>query len=65
MSRLTDQQVNSNTELRFPDGDVAIRTPALVLHHVTTHAFHHKGQMVAMCRALGHPAHDTDLNQFE
>ncbi len=28
-------------------------------------AFHHKGQIVAMCRALGHPAHDTDLNQFE
>jgi len=65
LSRLTDQQVNSNTELHFPDGDLAIRTPALVLHHVLTHAFHHKGQMVAMCRALGHPAHDTDLNQFE
>jgi uncharacterized damage-inducible protein DinB len=65
LSRLTDCQLNSDTELNFSDGDVAIRTPALILHHVLTHAFHHKGQIVAMCRALGHPAPDTDLNHFE
>jgi uncharacterized damage-inducible protein DinB len=64
LSTLTDQQLNTDTELHFSDGDVAVRTPALVLHHVLTHAFHHKGQIVAMCRALGHPAPDTDLNQF-
>lgn len=65
LSSLTDQQLNSNAELHFPDGDTAVRTPALILHHFLTHAFHHKGQVVAMCRALGHPAPDTDLNQFE
>ncbi|MGA7522993.1 MAG: DinB family protein [Acidobacteriaceae bacterium] len=65
LSRLTDQQLNSNTTLHFPGGDTAVRTPALVLHHVLTHAFHHKGQIVAMCRLVGHPAPDTDLNQFE
>ena len=65
LSSLTDQRLNTDSELYFPDGDVAVRTPALVLHHVLTHAFHHKGQIVAMCRALGHPACDTDLNQFE
>jgi uncharacterized damage-inducible protein DinB len=65
LSRLTEQQLNSNAELRWDDGDVAYRTPALVLHHVFTHAFHHKGQIVAMCRIHGHPAPDTDLNQFE
>ncbi len=64
LSGLTDQQLNSDTDLHFPDGDIAVRTPALVLHHVLTHAFHHKGQIVAMCRALGHPASDTDLNRF-
>lgn len=62
---LTDQQLNTNTELHFPDGDRAVRTPALVLHHVLTHAFHHKGQIAAMCRVLGYPTSDTDLNQFE
>lgn len=65
LSSLTDQQLSSNAELHFPDGDIAVRTPALILHHFLTHAFHHKGQVVAMCRALGHPAPDTDLNQFE
>jgi uncharacterized damage-inducible protein DinB len=65
LSTLTNQQLNADTKLHFSDGDVAVRTPALVLHHVLTHAFHHKGQIVAMCRVLGHPAPDTDLNQFE
>lgn len=65
LSSLTDQQLNTVTELRFPDGDRGARTPALILHHVLTHAFHHKGQIVAMCRELGHPAPDTDLNNFE
>jgi uncharacterized damage-inducible protein DinB len=64
LSTLTEQKLNADAELHFPDGDVAVRTPALVLHHVLTHAFHHKGQIVAMCRVLGHPARDTDLNQF-
>jgi uncharacterized damage-inducible protein DinB len=65
LSTLTDLQLNTPTTLHFPDGDIAVRTPALVLHHVLTHAFHHKGQIVAMCRLLGHPAPDTDLNNFE
>ena len=65
LSNLTEQQLNSDTELHFSDGDAAIRTPALILHHMLTHAFHHKGQIAAMCRALGHPLRDTDLNNFE
>jgi uncharacterized damage-inducible protein DinB len=65
LSTLSDQQLNAETELRFSDGDRAARTPALILHHVLTHAFHHKGQIVAMCRELGLPVPDTDLNQFE
>jgi uncharacterized damage-inducible protein DinB len=65
LAGLTDQQLNARATLRFPDGDTAVRTPALILHHMLTHAFHHKGQLVAMCRLLGHPAPDTDLNNFE
>ena len=65
LSRLTAQQLNTPAPLHFPDGDTAVRTPALILHHMLTHAFHHKGQIVAMCRILGHPAPDTDLNNFE
>jgi uncharacterized damage-inducible protein DinB len=65
LSGLSEQSLNAGTELHFSDGDTAVRTPALILHHVLTHAFHHKGQIVSMCRSLGHPAPDTDLNQFE
>jgi uncharacterized damage-inducible protein DinB len=65
LSGMTDALLNADTEMHFPDGDRAARTPALILHHMLTHAFHHKGQIVAMCRMLGHPAPDTDLNQFE
>ena len=65
LAGLTDQQISSNAELRYPDGDLAVRTPAFVIHHVLTHAFHHKGQIVAMCRVLGHPAPDTDLSQID
>jgi uncharacterized damage-inducible protein DinB len=64
LSDLTEQRLNDPTELRFPDGDTAVCTPALILHHVLTHAFHHKGQIVSMCRILGYPAPDTDLNRF-
>ena len=39
------------------------RTPSFILHHVLSHTFHHKGQIVAMCRILGNPAPDTDLQQ--
>jgi uncharacterized damage-inducible protein DinB len=65
LAGLNNEQLNSNRELHFRDGSTALRTPAFVLHHVFTHAFHHKGQAVAMCRVLGHPAPDTDLSQFE
>lgn len=39
------------------------RSPAFILLHVITHTFHHKGQIVAMLRILGHPAPDTDLQR--
>jgi uncharacterized damage-inducible protein DinB len=65
LSRLSEENLIAPMELRFSDGDVAVRTPALILHHILTHAFHHKGQIVSMCRILGYPAPDTDLNQFE
>jgi uncharacterized damage-inducible protein DinB len=35
--------------------------PAEMVLHLMTHAYHHKGQTVAMCRLLGHPAPMTDM----
>lgn len=39
-------------------------TPLQVFTHVITHEFHHKGQMMTMCRLLGYPPPDTDVSNF-
>jgi len=60
---LTEVQLNT-TLSSLPDGwSGELRSPAFILLHVITHAFHHKGQVVAMLRLLGHPAPDTDLQR--
>lgn len=40
------------------------RSPAFIILHVLTHAFHHKGQVTAMFRLLGRPIGDTDLQRM-
>lgn len=41
-------------------------TPLELFTHVTTHEFHHKGQIVLMARVLGYAPPDTDAsNAFE
>ncbi len=58
---LTEEQLNTTLPERPADWGGELRSPAFILLHVITHAFHHKGQVVAMLRILGHPAPDTDL----
>jgi uncharacterized damage-inducible protein DinB len=61
LGRLAAEALNQEIVLQRSDGRTLSRTPAHVLHHVLTHAYHHKGQIVAMCRLHGYPAPDTDL----
>ena len=63
LDRLPDAALNVPLAQRPKQWIGELRSPAFILHHVLTHAFHHKGQVVAMCRLLGHPAPDTDLQQ--
>ena len=57
-----DEAQLSTTLAKRPEGWFGeLRSPAFILLHVITHTFHHKGQVVAMLRALGHPAPNTDL----
>jgi len=39
-------------------------TPLELFTHVTTHEFHHKGQIMSVCRILGHLPPDTDTSNF-
>ncbi len=61
LSGLTEEQLNATLAKRPADWGGELRSPAFILLHVITHAFHHKGQVVAMLRTLGYPAPDTDL----
>jgi uncharacterized damage-inducible protein DinB len=58
---LTEEQLNTTLKQRPIDWGGELRSPAFIMLHVITHAFHHKGQIVAMLRILGYPAPDTDL----
>jgi uncharacterized damage-inducible protein DinB len=44
-------------------GQVSV-TPLQLFTHVLTHEFHHKGQILTMCRLLGHIPPDTDVVRF-
>ena len=63
VSSLTEAELNTTLAKRPVDWGGELRSPAFILLHVITHAFHHKGQVVAMLRILGYPAPDTDLQQ--
>ncbi|MBD1395389.1 DinB family protein [Mucilaginibacter glaciei] len=42
-------------------GNMLTTTPLQVFTHVTTHEFHHKGQVLNMSRQLGYIPADTDV----
>ena len=63
LNELTDAQLNATLVKRPADWGGELRSPAFIILHIITHAFHHKGQLVAMLRSVGHPAPDTDLQQ--
>ena len=65
LDSLSEAQLNTEIESAPEEWGGPLRSPAFILHHVLTHAFHHKGQIVAMCRILGYPAPDTDLQRSE
>lgn len=58
---LADEDVNRPCKVTFPGGSSIEIAPAKMLTHVLTHAFHHKGQIAAMCRLLGYAPPETDL----
>jgi uncharacterized damage-inducible protein DinB len=63
VAALTEEQLNTTLTQRPVDWGGELRSPGFIVLHVITHAFHHKGQVVAMLRILGYPAPDTDLQQ--
>ena len=58
---LTEEQLNTTLAKHPVVWGSELWSPAFILRHVITHAFHHKGQVVTMLRILGYPAPDTGL----
>ena len=63
ISSLDEPRLNAQLETTVPEWIGPARSPAFILLHVITHAFHHKGQIAVMLRLLGHPAPDTDMQR--
>lgn len=61
LANLSEEQLNTTLATRPAAWAGELRSPVFILLHIITHAFHHKGQIVAMVRILGYPAPDTDL----
>jgi uncharacterized damage-inducible protein DinB len=63
LQTLDEVQLNKTLETIPEDWIGPPRSPGFILLHIYTHAFHHKGQIAAMCRILGHPLPETDLQR--
>jgi uncharacterized damage-inducible protein DinB len=62
LASLTPEELMTPRPIMFSPTEGITIAPAPMLHHILTHGYHHKGQVVAMCRLLGHPAPETDLD---
>jgi uncharacterized damage-inducible protein DinB len=60
LRELTPAQLLEAKTYRFPDGEATLRTD-YVIHHILTHEFHHKGQLMMALRILGYEPQETDL----
>ena len=63
LASLPEEQLNTNISDVPKEWVGPIRSPAFIVLHIITHYFHHKGQVAAMFRILGHPIGDTDLQR--
>lgn len=57
---LTPEQLTEVKTYKFRDGTMDLRID-YVVHHILTHEFHHKGQLMMALRTLGYEPQETDL----
>ena len=63
LQQFTDNLDEPITNL-LPGDRKVTTTPLELFTHVLTHEFHHKGQVMTMCRLLGNKPGDTDVIRF-
>jgi uncharacterized damage-inducible protein DinB len=62
LERATDAELNSPRQMISDPGQTRLLRPADVIMRVVTHIFSHQGQVLAMCRAIGKPNEQLDVD---
>lgn len=61
-----ENMMNEKITMIFKDKNIGLEvTPLQLYTHVSTHEFHHKGQILTMSRMLGYTPVDTDVIRLE
>ena len=58
----SEAELNSSRQMISDPGQTRLLRPADVIIRVVTHIFNHQGQVLAMCRTLGKPNNEVDLD---
>lgn len=62
LGRASEAELNSRREMISDPGQTRVFRPADVIMRVVTHIFNHQGQVLAMCRTIGKPNEQHDLD---
>lgn len=62
LASATEAELNTPRVMTSDPGETRLLRPADVIVRIVTHIFHHQGQILAMCRALGRPNETVDLD---
>ena len=58
----SEAELNSSRPMISDPGETRLLRPADVIMRVVTHIFNHQGQVLAMCRTMGRPNEEPDLD---
>jgi uncharacterized damage-inducible protein DinB len=62
LERASESEVNSPRVMISDPGETRLLRPADVIMRIVTHIFNHQGQVLAMCRSIGKPNEQIDLD---
>jgi uncharacterized damage-inducible protein DinB len=62
LERASEAELNSPRVMISDPGETRLLRPADVIMRIVTHIFNHQGQILAMCRAMGKPNDEIDLD---
>ena len=58
----SEAELNTSRPMISDPGETRVLRPADVIMRVVTHIFNHQGQVLAMCRTMGRPNEERDLD---